>query len=660
MPLQPVEFPAYRESTLPNGLRLIVVEKRNLPVANLSLYVQSGSATDPAAKLGLAEMTAQLLTKGTPRRNALQISETIESVGGNLNASAGLDYMSASASVLADQLPLAFDLLSDVTLRPTFPADELETARKRTLTGLQVALSQPGQIAQRRLIQEIYGEENPYGRSTLPQTISALQRADLTRFHQENFKADNALLVVSGDVSAAQVEQLARQHFGAMPRGFTARAPLTDPPARGPARVTLIHRPGSVQSNILVGHVGIRPDNPDFYPLQVLNKIVGGGTDSRLFLILREEKGWTYGAYSTLSRPRNVGYYLASAEVRSEVTDSALVELMNQLRRVREEAVSPAELEAAKSFLAGSFPLRIETASQIASQVAQNRLLGLPTEALIQYRDRISAVTAQDVQRVARQYVRPEQAAIIVVGDAAKVGESLRRVAPVALFDVQGRAMEGSALEVRASTERFDASRLRPVTLTYRVMVQGNPFGTAVSSLAQQGGQWVGTSNVRLGPVTQESETRFTNQMVPVSTRQSAAGPVQSQVELRFANGRVTGTAKLPPQAGGDKTFNTEVVGGTLLPGMDEYVLAVADLQPGRTLTLPVFSAQSGGVVNHTARVTSTESVTVPAGTFQTYRLEVTGGQQSFTLFARQELPHIVVRQEFVGQPVILELQSIK
>ncbi|MDQ3522430.1 MAG: insulinase family protein, partial [Gemmatimonadota bacterium] len=660
MPLQPVGFPPFRESTLPNGLRMIVVEKRDLPVANVSLYIQSGSATDPGAKLGLAEMTAQLLTKGTPRRNALQISETIESVGGSLNASAGLDNMSVSASVLTDQLPLAFDLLSDVALRPTFPADELEIARKRTLTGLQVALSQPGQIAQRRLIQEIYGDESPYGRSTVPQTVSALQRADLTRFHQENFKADNALLVVSGDVSAAQVEQLARQHFGAMPRGFSARAPLADPPARGPARVTLIHRPGSVQSNILVGHVGIRPDNPDFFPLQVLNKIVGGGTDSRLFLILREQKGWTYGAYSMLSRPRNVGYYLASAEVRSEVTDSALVELMSQLGRVREEAVSPAELEAAKSFLAGSFPLRIETASQIASQVAQNRLLGLPTEALIQYRDRINAVTAQDVQRVARQYVRPDQAAIIVVGDATKVAESLRRVAPVALFDIQGKPMESASLEVRASSERFDASRLRPVTLTYRVMVQGNPFGTATSSLSQQGGQWVGTSNVQLGPVTQQSETRFTNQMVPVSTRQSSAGPVQTQVELQFANGRVTGTAKLPPQAGGDKTFNTEVVGGTLLPGMDEYVLAVADLQPGRTLTLPVFSAQTGAVVNHTVRVTGTESVTVPAGTFQTYRLESTGGQQSFTVFVRQELPHIVVKQEFVGQPVALELQAIK
>jgi zinc protease len=447
LPLKPVEFPGFRETTLPNGLRLIVVEKHDLPVVNVNLYVKSGSAADPLQKVGLSEMTAELLTKGTPGRTAKQIAETIEGVGGQLSADAGLDYTTVSASVLADQLPLAFNLVSDVALRPTFPQDELETARKRTLSALEVALSRPGEIAQRRLVREIYGETHPYGVSSLPQTVRAIDRADLVRFHQQHFRADNALLVVSGDVNAAEVETLARGHFGGWKGGFGATRALADPPAREKAQVTLVHRPGSVQSNILVGHVGIRPDNPDYFPLQVLNKIVGGGTDSRLFLILREQKGWTYGAYSRLSRPKEVGYYVASAEVRTEVTDSALVELMHQLRRAREEPVSREELEAAKSFLVGSFPLRIETAGQIASQVAQTRLLGLPVEDLLRYRERINAVTAEDVQRVAREYIRPDQAVIVVVGDATRVADKLEKVAPVVLFDVEGRRLDSASLQ---------------------------------------------------------------------------------------------------------------------------------------------------------------------------------------------------------------------
>lgn len=661
MPMSPLEFPPFREATLPNGLRLIVVEKRDQPVANVNLYVRSGGAADPTTKIGLAAMEAELLTKGTRTRTAREIAEAIEGVGGELSASAGLDYTTVSASVLADQLALAMDLVSDVVLNPTFPKDELENLRKRTLTGLQVELSRPGEIAQRRFIREIYGPGNPYGFATLPATIQAIDRADLVRFHQQNFKADNALLVVSGDVDPARVEALVRQKLGAWKGGFGSATRIAEPPAQGPAKVILVDRPGSVQSNILVGNVGIRPDNPDYYPLQVLNKIVGGGTDSRLFQILREEKGWTYGAYSRLSRPKEVGYFVASAEVRTPVTDSALVEMMSQLRRVQEEPVSQQDIEAAKSYLIGSFPLRIETAGQIAGQVAQTELLGLPVDALIRYRERIAAVTPEDLQRVARQYVRPDRATIVVVGDAAKVAKDLERVAPVAIFDTEGKPIQASDLEVKASSQKFDASRLRPMTLTYAIGFQGNPVGTATSSLAKQGDVWVGTQKVQAGPTSQQSEVRFGDGLAPISSSQtSSQGPVQIASELRFVNGRVSGTAKLPPQMGGEKTIDSEVVQGTILESMDQYVVAVADLQPGMSFTIPVFSAQSGSAVNQTFRVTGTESVTVPAGTFQTYKVEFAGGPQSGTLYVRQELPHVVVKQEIAGQPVSIELQSMK
>lgn len=662
LPMEPLEFPPFQETVLANGLRLIVVEEHGQPVANIDLYVESGAAADPVEKAGLVGMTADLLTKGTETRSAEEISEAIEGVGGNLNAFAGNDYINISSTVLSGDLPLAFDLVSDVTLHPTFPEDELEIARTRELSSLQAQLGQPGVIARRRFATEVYGPDHPYAFAPTPATVEAIERADLVSFHENHFSADNALLVISGDVDAGQVMAAAREHFEAWEGGGVPEAAFVTPPAREQSVIYLVHRPGSVQSNILVGHVGIRPDNPDYYPLQVLNKIVGGGTDARLFQILREEKGWTYGAYSRFTRPEEVGYFVASAEVRTEVTDSALVEMMTQLRRIREEPVSEEELKAAQSFLAGSFPLRIQTPGQIASQVAETRLLGLPIESLTEYRERIAEVTIQDVQRVAREYIRPERAVITVVGDGTQVLEDIEGIAPIQLYNVEGEPLERSDLVVRASTTAWDGSRLEPGTRTYQVTVQGNAMGTATSTLTREGDAWVATSEIENPMATQQSELRFgAASLEPISVSQTAMQQgTELNTELQFADGRVTGTAQLPPQAGREQTVDAEVVQGTLLPGMDEYVLAVADLPEGETLTLPVFNPLSGSATSVTYTVTGTETVTVPAGEFSTYRVEVSGGPQPMVLYLQQELPHLVVKQELVGLPVTIELQSVQ
>jgi zinc protease len=662
LPMRAVEFPPFQQTKLANGLPIIVVEKHDLPIANVSLYIRSGTAADPVERAGLANMTAELLTKGTPKRSARQIAETIERVGGDLSASAGLDFTSVSASVLSEQLPLAFDLLSDVSLHPTFPADELEIARKRALSGLQVELSQPGSLAQRRFLSEIYGEQHPYGFAVLPQTLSAIQRSELERFHQQRYRPDNALLVISGDVTAAQAEELARKYFGGWKNGGAASAQtLPQPAAAGPEHITIVNRPGSVQSNILVGALAIRPDNPDYYPLQVLNKIVGGGTDSRLFSILREQHGWTYGAYSTISRPKDVGYYMASAEVRTEVTDSALAEMLHQLNRIRDERVPAAELDAAKSFLTGSFPLTIQTAGQIASQVARTQLLGLPMSALLEYREKIAAVSADDVQRVAREYIRPNQATIIIVGDASRVLPMVRGIAPAKVVDTEGRAVAAEQLEVKASTAAWDDSRLHPQTLVYDFKVQGNPMGTVTSTLAKEGGVWTAKSAVQSPVMSQESELRFGAGLAPISASQTVVqGPNRVASTLAMEGGRVKGKLSLPEAMGGEKDVDAEVVAGTLLPGMDEYAIQVADLAPGTTLTLPLFNGQTGTVTPLTLTVAGEEQVTVPAGAFAAYRIDATGGPMPMTLWVRKELPHILLKQEYAGMPISIELKAVQ
>lgn len=659
---RPIRFPSFHETRLPNGLELIVLEYGAMPVASVNLYVRGGAAADPAQRAGLAGMTAELLTKGTTTRSATQIAETIEGVGGSLGSSAGDDWLTVSGSALAEHLPLAFELVADVVQRPTFPQDEFELARRRTLSGLQAALGQPGELARRRFLEEVYGAEHPYGVSPVPGTIEALTRDDLVRFHREHVGPQNAMLVVAGAVSVAEVERLARQHFGAWQPSAAPAVRLPGVPARGQTRIYLVHRPGSVQSNIWMGHPGTRPDDPDYFALQVLNQILGGGVDSRLFQILREEKGWTYGAYSRFTRPRDVGYFAATAEVRTEVTDSAVAEMMRQLRRLREEAVPTEEFEAAKSYLAGSFPLRLETAAQVASQVAQARLLGVPIETVTEYPQRIRAVTPADVQRVARERLHPDRAAIVVVGDATRILGSLEPLAPVVLYDVEGRPLERAALEVRAATERFDAARLQPGTRTYRFLLQGNPMGTFTSTLAREGGVWVARQTMDSPMMTQQGELRFgAADLTPISVRQTTRqGPVSMQIELQREGERVTGRADLPAQLGGERQIDAEVVAGTLLPGMDEYVLATAELAEGRTLTLPVFNVMSGGVVNVTYRVAGTETITVPAGTFEAFRVEITGGEQPMTVYVRRQAPHLLLRQELAGVPVRIELQAMQ
>ncbi|HEX6372659.1 MAG TPA: pitrilysin family protein [Longimicrobium sp.] len=447
MEQRPIQFPRFTETQLPNGLRLLVVENHALPVANLNLYVRSGSSSDPADKLGLAQMTAAVLDKGTATRTAVQISETVEGVGGTMNAGADQDNITVNVGVLSDQLPLAFELLSDVVLHPAFPQQEMETSRAQQLAALRAALGNPGTLASRMFDRQVYGAAHPYGRRSTPQSVAALTRDDLVAFHRAHFVPGNALLVVSGDVTPAQAQEMARRWLGEWSGGAAPEDAYPTPPARERAEIYLVHRPTSVQSSLYVGNVGLRPDDPDYYAVQVLNMVLGLSGDSRLEEILRARHGWTYSSRSRFSRLLGGGAFSASSDVRSAVTDSALAELMVQLRRIRDEPVPQAELDRAKSFLVASFPSTMETPSQAAGLLANTRLLGLPAEHLTQYAQRVGAVTAADVQRVAREYLQPDRAVLVVVGDAAQVLEKIRPIAPVSVFDVEGRPLDPATLQ---------------------------------------------------------------------------------------------------------------------------------------------------------------------------------------------------------------------
>ena len=428
--LRPVQFPPFREISLPSGMTLLLVENHEQPTLSLSLNFRAGSAYDPAGKEGVAAFVAELLTKGTPTRNAEQIAAAIEGVGGSIGASAGDDFLTASVDVLSDHADLAFSLLGDVTRRATFPEQELELARTRYLSALEVELSQPQNVASRAFQKEIYGR-HPYGRNTSAAAYKAITRNDVVSFAGRRLRPGGALLVVAGDITLPRARELAMQAFG----GWSGSAPpapaFPAPPAKRGTDILLVNRPGSVQSNIVIGNTTFLPTDTAYYGARVATHVLGGGSDSRLFTILREQKSWTYGSYAGLRRNRGVGFFQATFEGRTEVTDSALTELLHQIDRIRTEAIPESELVAAKGFLVGSFPLTIETPRQIAQVVSTARLLGLGPDYVQRYRERLAGVSAARARAAAQRVIHRDALTIVVVGDAKALYEKLKPIAPV-------------------------------------------------------------------------------------------------------------------------------------------------------------------------------------------------------------------------------------
>ncbi len=658
---RPIEFPPFEEFTLENGLRVIVLSYGTQPVMSARLYAPGGAALLDPSQAGLAGLTATVLTKGTESRTADEISEFIEGVGGSVGASGGQDFFSVSVSALTEHMDTAFELLEDVVLRATFPEDEVELARRQTLSSLQAQLGQPQAIANRRFSTVVYGD-HPYGVSSTPSTVESITRDDMVALRDRLLQPSGALLVVAGQVERAEIETRVREHFGDWAPGTPPEVDFPDVPTRGETRIYLVNRPGSVQSVVRVGHPGVEPDHPDYFPLVVMNRVLGGGADARLFQILREERGWTYGAYSSFSRPADLGSFSATAEVRTEVTDSTTVEILRQMERLRTEPVPEEELDAARNFLAGSFPLRLETADQVAGQLATTFLLGLPVTDVTEYPTRIRSVTAADVQRVAQAHLHPDRAAIIVVGDGARILEPLEAVAPVELFDIEGAPIAREDVVGEREPVSWNPAILEEGVRRYEYFVQGNPMGAAEYRLERQADDWVSTVSVTAAGSTQETELRFdATDFTPRSLRQTQSqGAIQIDVDLRVEDGQLVGQVELPEQLGGTTEFDQPLSPGMLLPGMDEYALAISELSEGARIDIPYLDATSGEPVQLQARVTGSETLDLGEGrSFDVWRVEVSGGPAPLTLYLMRDAPHLMVRQEFTGQPVRIDLMGI-
>ena len=432
----PLVVPPIVERRLPNGLRLLVVEHRELPVLDLLLVVRTGAEADPAGRAGLATLTAAMLDEGAGRRDALAIADQAAFLGARLDTWSGWDASLTSLHVPTARLDSALALLADVVVRPTLPEAELRRLRDERLTELVQLRDEGPAVADRIFPAIVFGDRHPYGRPLIgtEATTRAISRADVQRFHARHYRPNNATIIAVGDVRADDLERRLARLFAEWSAGPLDAAPVPPPPAAPGTRVYLVDRPGAAQSSVRIGAPGVARATADYFPLLVLNTVLGGSFTSRLNQNLREVHGYTYGAGSSFGMRRGVGPFQARAEIVAAKTDSALLEFRRELQAIR-DTVPRDELEKAKQYLQLQLPGEFETPSAIAAQLLPIALHELPLDYFQRYSSRIAAVTQADVQRVARRYLDPSRMAIVVVGDRATIEGPIRAsgIAPVVI-----------------------------------------------------------------------------------------------------------------------------------------------------------------------------------------------------------------------------------
>ncbi|HUL04472.1 MAG TPA: pitrilysin family protein [Gemmatimonadales bacterium] len=657
--LTPSRFPPYEEMTLPNGLAIVVVPLHGAPLAAVSLSFRAGSVYDPAGKEGLAELAAQVLTKGTSTRTADEIAMTIEGSGGRISASSSDDFLTVAVEALSDQLEVGFTVLGDVIQHASFPGNELDLARKRQLSTLRVAMSEPVSVSLRFFRREIFGASS-YGRYATEESYGAITRDDLVAFAQTRLRPGGALLVVAGDVTLPQVQALVQQAFA----GWTGAAPTSRPPASPVAphkpEIILIHRPSSVQSFIIMGNTTIAPTDPVYYAARVATHLLGGGADSRLFRVLREQKSWTYSTSTELRRYRVLGYWSASASMRTEATDSALNEMVHQVERMRTEIVPDSELATTKGFLVGSFPLSIETAGQVANQVGATKFLGLDADYLRLYRERVSAVTATETRAAAARLYRTDAWTIVVAGDGAKLYSKLVAIAPVRILDTDGNPLTTDAFAPAAVAPTLDAAGLAVGRDSFVATSGGNAIGSRVVTVRHSGDSLIFSDTMTLRQSTTREVVAVLDAatLAPRSVDQTGTSAGQRlEVHLTYQGGRVRGIGTVPgPNGPAPVKVDTTIAAGTYDGHALAPLISAIKLAAGQPVALPVFSIQTGTVRTITVAADSVRSVTVPAGTFKVFRVRGMGGDANLVWYVTSDSPHRIVRTELVGTPVVFEL----
>jgi predicted Zn-dependent peptidase len=443
---RPYQFPTFESRTLSNGLRLIVAPVTKLPVASVVAVIDAGAGTEPPERDGLALLTAQALLEGTTTRDGAALTEDAERLGGSLDASADWDAATITLTVLSERIEPALRLLADVLRTPAFPEREIERLKAERQAELLQLRAEPRGLADEMIERFVYSPTARYARPEggSAASVEALVRSHVDAFYQARYRPDAVTLIVVGNVTTAEIEGLAEGALG----GWTGQASTSshavlDTSAGDPPAVRIVRKSDAPQSEIRVAHVGLPRGHRDYFPVLIMNAVLGGLFSSRINLNLREVHAYTYGAHSSYDWRRGAGPFTVQTAVQSDVTDAALREILSEIVRIRAEPVEASELSLATSYLDGVFPIRYETASAIATALANLVIYGLPADYYDTYRSNVRGVTAVDVLTAARTHLDPARLQVVVVGDPDTVRVPLEGVGagPVLVYDETGRPL---------------------------------------------------------------------------------------------------------------------------------------------------------------------------------------------------------------------------
>lgn len=496
-PLSPMPFnisPSYT-TTLDNGLKIVIASDKRLPLVSFRLAFLSGDAHDPEGQTGAMSAVASMLTEGTANYSSRELAEKIERLGAAISANTSEDFTVVAGSALTMYSSEILGLLAEIIFRPTFPEAELDLFKRNALENLKFQRSQPNFLASEQVARAVYGE-HPYSTvSPSQEDINRLSREMLIEHHRNVLVPNNAILIAVGDVEQEAFLDEARDLFGGWQRGERATNSFPAPPERDHRTLTIVDRPGSAQANIVLANFAFSRNSPDFFASTVMNQVLGAGASSRVFMNLREEKGYTYGAYTRLDPKKLAGDFEATAEVRTAVTGDSLREFFYELERIRDDRVGEAELRDAKNFLTGVFPIRAETQEGLTNLIVNQQLYGLPEDYLQTYRENIENITAEDVQRVAKKYVRPDTLAIVIVGDAGDVLPQANTYSDVIhVFDTEGNPIDVTSFQTDNDAPAANAAGKWELTLDF----QGQKVPVSMD-LQQDAGKITGTIETVLG-----------------------------------------------------------------------------------------------------------------------------------------------------------------
>jgi zinc protease len=438
-PERPFQLAARVERTLPNGLRVIVTRQTAIPKVSITLTVLSGFSSDPADLTGLASLTADVIQEGTKTRTSRQIRRDIFGMGGSLSGAASQDYSSLTVRGLSEFAPRLLDLLADVAMNPTIPEDELAILKQQHLQTVQQQQASPQFLANREFRRALFGS-HPYARTSETEaSINAMDRAKLVAFHRDHYRPNNAFLLIVGAIDPDQMIAAAEKAFGSWAKGDVPAPAFAPPPALNGRKVVFVQRPNSIQSSIAVGNIAVKRSDPRWFELTLANTIYGGAFNSRIVRNIREEKGYTYSPQSTLTGFADAGFYRFAADVRNEVTGPTLVEVFKEIDKMRADGSDGAELQGAKNYLRGIFP--IQTATQVGLSATLNNvyIFGLPKDYTETFRAKVAAVTPAEVKSGAATLLGSGNSVVVIVGDYTKVKDQLSGYSNITFLGIDGK-----------------------------------------------------------------------------------------------------------------------------------------------------------------------------------------------------------------------------